>query len=214
MKGRNRARVHNISRLSGFKQLVRGAARKSHKTVARQALKNKMSRVHALKILSADVQKEMKFLCSKRANSVLRATSEKKLSTFTWDQLAEELEEKAPTFYAMLMAFVSVKRRKRTKTRRPNSRCVSDTTVLGVCAGILLRHSNHHMNLVQRIIALILHSGHSAKEVIVTQNTACLVIRYILYRYTPDYRKCYSASLVNAHLSILIALVKITMLKS
>ena len=174
MKGRNRARAHTISRLSGFKQLVRGAA---HKTVARQTLKNKTSRVHALKILSADIQKEMKFLCSKHANSILRATSEKKLSTFTWDQLAEELEGKAPTFFAMLMAFVSVKRRKKTETRRPNSRCVSDKTVLGVCAGILLRHSSHHMNLVQRIVALILHSGHCAKEVIATQNITCLMIR-------------------------------------
>ena len=61
---------------------------------------NKKSRAHALRILTFDVQKEMKFLCSKRANSLLRATSAKKLSTFTWDLLAEELESKAPTLFA------------------------------------------------------------------------------------------------------------------
>lgn len=127
---------------------------------------NKKARVHALKILTADVQKEMKFLCSKRVNSLLRATSEKKLTTFTWDKLAEELEEKAPTFFAILTACVSVRRRERAGTKRPNSRCVSDTTALGVCAGILLRHSNHHMNLIQRMVALILDSGHSGKEVL------------------------------------------------
>ena len=165
IKGKTRARAHTISRLSGFKKLVRGAARKSHKTVARQAMLNKRSRSHALRILTADVQKEMKFLCSKRANSLLRATSAKKLSTFTWDLLAEELEAKAPTLFAMLMACVSVQQRKRTKATPSKSRCISNTTVLGVCAGILLRHSNHHMNLIQRLIALILHSGHSGKEV-------------------------------------------------
>lgn len=141
---------------------------------------NKKSRAHALRILTFDVQKEMKFLCSKRANSLLRATSAKKLSTFTWDLLAEELESKAPTLFAILMACVSVRRRKRTT----KSRCVSNTTVLGVCAGILLRHSSLHINLIQRLIALILHSGHSGKEVIRTRyctklyvftNTACIL---------------------------------------
>ena len=38
-------------------------------------------------------------------------------------------------------------------------------SILGVCASILLRHKNVHMNALQRIISLVLHTGHSAKQV-------------------------------------------------
>ena len=40
-----------------------------------------------------------------------------------------------------------------------------DSAVLGICAALLLRHRNHHLNLVQRIMSLILHCGHAGKQV-------------------------------------------------
>ena len=42
----------------------------------------------------------------------------------------------------------------------------ADVAVLGVCACILLRHRNTHMNAMQRAISLVLHIGHSSKQVI------------------------------------------------
>ena len=45
-------------------------------------------------------------------------------------------------------------------TQRP-----SVTTVIGLCAAILACNKNLHMNLVQRMIALILNCGHASKQV-------------------------------------------------
>ena len=72
MKGRNKARAHPVPKSTGLKQLVRGVARSSHKTVARQAMLNKKIRRYALLVLKKDVQKEIKLICSKTENSILR----------------------------------------------------------------------------------------------------------------------------------------------
>ena len=171
MKGRKRSRVHAIPKSSGMKILVKGAARRSHKTIARQAMSNKTVRSHVFNILKRDIQREIKMLSAKKTNSIFRVTTTKALSDFSWDELEKELILKAPTLFDALNACVDVNRRHRTtvssgeKRGRKRKRIISNTTVIGVCAGILLRHCNHHMNLVQRLIALILHSGHSGKQV-------------------------------------------------
>ena len=150
---------------------MRGVARSSHKTVARQAMLNKKIRRHALVVLKKDVQKEIKLICSKKVNSVLRETSSDIVSSFSWDLLVKEVEVKAPTLLSLLHACVDVQRRQRKRGKvsssgkKSKSRLTSNTAVIGVCAGIILRHANHHMNLVQRLISLILDNGHSSKQV-------------------------------------------------
>ncbi len=119
-----------------------------------------------LDILGRDVQKEMKSLCSKKFGSMLRASSAEAVSSFTWDKITNEVSSKAPTLYAVLQGCVDVKKPSIScRGQKWKSRHSSSSTVIGMCAGILLRHRNHHMNLVQRIVALILHSGHCAKQV-------------------------------------------------
>ena len=96
------------------------------------------------------------------------------LTRFTWEQLAQEISHTAPTLHSVFEVCTDVKRRERkvvkgeeksqAKGRRKTRHC-SNTVVLGVCAGILLRHHNHHMNFIQRLVSLILHSGHCAKQV-------------------------------------------------
>ena len=72
-----------------------------------------------------------------------------------------ELKVKAPTLHRVLMGCVNVRRRKRTgKVRHPNN-----DAVLGICAALLLQHRNQHLCLVQRIISLVLNSGHAGKQV-------------------------------------------------
>ena len=41
---------------------------------------------------------------------------------------------------------------------------VTDDAIIGMCAAILLRHHNTHMNFVQRIISTLLYSGHACAE--------------------------------------------------
>lgn len=170
VKGRGKARAHAIPKSSGLKTLARGVARRSQRTIARQAMGNMKVRQHVLDILARDVQKEMTSLCSKRAQSMLRASSFEAASSFTWDKLTSEISAKAPTLYAILEGCVNVKRKEKRALTAPHGRKFknrhsSKSAVMGMCAAILLRNRNHHMNLVQRIVALILHSGHSAKQV-------------------------------------------------
>ena len=40
-----------------------------------------------------------------------------------------------------------------------------DDVILCVCAAILLKHRNIHMNKLQRIVSLILYNGHASKQV-------------------------------------------------
>ena len=108
--------------------------------------------------------KEMTVLCSSESKSILRASSLEALNSFTWEKLSSELSAKAPTLYAVLDACVNVKRRGKV-TPESKSRHSSRHAVLGMCAAIILRNRHHHMNLVQRIVSLILHGGHSAKQV-------------------------------------------------
>lgn len=171
VKGKGRSRAHSIPKSSGLKKLVRGVASKKRRTVARQAILDPGIRSHVFMILKK-VQKEMTRLSSKSFNSLLGASSAEALTAFTWEKLAQQISHAAPTLYAVLDACVDVKRRRsvegdgKSKTKaKTRARQCSSTAILGVCAGILLRHRNHHMNLVQRLVALVLHSGHSAKQV-------------------------------------------------
>ena len=125
-------------------------------------------RVQVLVIVKTRIQKEMTTLCSKRCDSLLRTSSVEVLTTFAWDRLMEKISTVAPTLYAILDACVDVKRRKRKVLegcQRNKTHHRSNTAVLGLCTVMLLHHRNQHMNLVQRLLALILHSGHGAKQV-------------------------------------------------
>lgn len=169
MKGKQKARAHPVPKSSGFKKLVRGVARRNRKTVAKQVLADSRTRCHLFSYLKRYIQKDMSFLCSKKNKSILRQKTPERFCSFTWENLASEIEIKAPTLYAILKACVDVKRRQKKAnkpTKRHKCHTSSNTAILGVCAGVLLRHRNHHMNLLQRIIAMILHAGHSSKQVI------------------------------------------------
>ena len=87
-----------------------------------------------------------------------------KLENFRWEDLATELKTRAPTLHSFLNMCVDVKRRKRPfkKTYRP-----SNVAVMVVCASVLLRHKNQHMNTLQHIefVSLLLHRGHAGKQV-------------------------------------------------
>ena len=88
-----------------------------------------------------------------------------KLANFSWDDLASELKNRAPVLHTFLTTCVDVKRRRKTSKTTYRT---SNAAVLGVCASILLRHKNQHMNVLQHIVSLILHRGHAGKQVNVT----------------------------------------------
>lgn len=167
MKSAKKARAHVITKSSGFKKLAKGIARKSHTSIGRHAVKNPKSHQKVLAVLANDIQREMTVVCSRRANSVLRQTSVEALKQFSWDNFMKELQQLTPTLYAVLKSCTDVKRRKRNLGKNATSAhpYQRNEMILGLCASILLRHRNVHMNAVQHVISLILNAGHSGKQV-------------------------------------------------
>ena len=169
VKEKKTSRAHTISRSPGMKALIRGAARRSHRTIARQAMTNKTVRKHVFDIMKGDLQKVMTLSCAKSTKSILRDSAAESMSTLSLEKLEAELRMNAPTLFTVLNPCVDVNRKKAVSNQkqqgRKRDRHISNSAVFGVCAAILLRHRNHHMNVIQRMIALIFHNGHSTKQV-------------------------------------------------
>ena len=114
----------------------------------------------------------MTAMCSKKAKSVLRQTSVEALKIFSWHNVLKELQQLAPTLYAVLKGCTDVKHLKRNLC----GGSVNSEMILGFCASILLRHRNIHMNAVQHLISLILNTGHSGKQVSLMKSVfACML---------------------------------------
>ena len=185
---------------SSWRTLGRSLGRKNRASVARNALKDTGIRQHVLKYLSKDVQKELSVLCSKKVQSVFRIHSPgntllqctyhyhglllpelpffmllEMLERFKWEDVATELTARAPTLHSVLKMCVEVKRRERPHKRSYRN---SDVSVMGVCASVILRHKNQHMNALQNIISLLLHRGHAGKQVIMIYR---VLINYMYY---------------------------------
>ena len=105
------------------------------------------------------IRNELKAMCSDKARSILRAESAAlKLNMFSWDKLLTEVSTYAPVFLTLLRAA--------TYTRRSRD---NQSAVIGICAAVLLKHQFHKMNLVQKLLSLILYSGHSSKKVFLAE---------------------------------------------
>lgn len=161
--GKRKSRVHVITKGTGLKTLARSVGRKSRRSIARQVMKDKRMRELAIENLSQLIQKEMTDMCSRKSASFIRDPAIDSLKRFSWDAIANEVQRLAPTLHQVLKGIVNVKRYKGSSKRRSNQ--PTNTAVLGICASILMRHRNIHMNHMQRIISLILNCGHASKQV-------------------------------------------------
>ncbi len=151
-----------------LKTLGRSIGRKSRTSIARQSLKDQGIRKKILGYLGKDIQHELTGLCKKSFASVFRGRSAEVLQEFSWDQVVEELKNRAPTLHTFLNGCVDVKRRERPSKKARRAKKAyrpSNSAVLGVCASILLRHKNQQMNVLQCLVSLILHRGHAGKQV-------------------------------------------------
>lgn len=93
-------------------------------------------------------------LCSPATKSILGSQCLSDLSDFTWKKLIGELEVHAPVLLTILKDATV------TRNEKPNREAI-----IGMCAALLLKHRYYKMSLVQKILALILYSGHSGKQV-------------------------------------------------
>ena len=94
-------------------------------------------------------------LCSDKTPSILRMYNKDSFKHFTWDNLITELSLTAPTLLSLFEAFTE------TKTV-----CHNRKGVIGVCISLLLKNRFAKACFVQKLISLILYSGHASKQVI------------------------------------------------
>lgn len=162
MKSKNRCRTDIITRASGLKTLARSVGARNRPSIARQVVSDPKLKEAALHCIIKQVQKEMTTMCARKTKSILREGSLQTLRNFSWSDIISDVERNAPTLLKVLQGIAEVKRR---VTKSKKSTTTPNTYVVGVCASIFLRHRNTHMNLLQKIISLVLNSGHASKQV-------------------------------------------------
>lgn len=133
------------------KHLGKAVARRSQQVIAVETLKNPLTRKRVLGLVGREVQKEIKAMVSNKTHSILSTES---LAEFEWSTLLEELHTHAPVLAGILQAAT------KTRVKRLNS-----DAVVGMCASILIKNRNPKMSLLQKIVSLVLYSGHTCKQV-------------------------------------------------
>ena len=103
-------------------------------------------------------------LCSDKSPSTLRIYSKESFKCFNWDNVINEFSQIAPTLLS-LFELLTV-----TKSERPNRKCV-----IAMCISLLLKNRFAKACFIQKLISLILYSGHASKQVSV------FIIMYIFY---------------------------------
>ena len=122
--------------------------------LARRCLENDDIRKCIISGVSWMLRKEIATLCSNLVPSVLRDKSNDGLKSFQWKCLLDELQTHAPMLLEILKSC--------TKVRRPISQ---QQAVIGVITAILCKNRRNSASLIQRLIYVILYSGHASKMV-------------------------------------------------
>lgn len=136
------------------RHISKAAARGHKKGVVDQCFEDTKIRDYIFSKVSRIIQSELKAMCSERVSSILRNEDNEAIKTFKWDSFLSEVQLNAPILYQLLLAC--------TKTKEPR---FNRPGVIGMCMAMLLRHRSDRMSLVHKIIALILYTGHSGKQV-------------------------------------------------
>lgn len=122
--------------------------------LARQCLQNNATRRYVTKGIGQSIQHELASLCSDKVDSILRDKSAQALETFSWETVTEEMKTRAPTLLCLLEMC--------TRTRKPRK---NRKAVIGLIAAILCRHRRPTASLLQRLLSIVLYTGHSSKSV-------------------------------------------------
>ena len=185
---------------SGLKTLARNVGCKDRASIARQVMKDETMKSKILEIITKNVQKEMKHLTSRKSGTNLRSTDLTVFTHFSWESVVKDLQTHAPTLHKLMKGMVQVKRKCTKETDKQHSKAnasrhLSTDAVMGVCASILLRHRNQHINLFQKVdnVSIILNSGHASAQYGISNHKLtlyCFIILIVLFhRHSRGYRE-------------------------
>ena len=136
------------------RNIIKPLARKSHTAAARNCLKDGKMRKHVINEVGRMLHKEIVSICSDTHLSLLENKSNEAMKSFSWEKLVAEFVSKTPILISLLKWCT------KTKKSRANA-----NIAIGLVVAILCRFRRPKYSLVQRIVSLILYSGHASKQV-------------------------------------------------
>ena len=104
---------------------------------------------------------ELRQLSSDRYHSLLREKSQTAMEYFSWSSVWSEVSVHAPVFVALLLEVTS------KLSSNPEQ---ANASYVCVCVALLLKLRNPKMHPVQAMISLLMHIGHSSKQVTIIIN--------------------------------------------
>lgn len=160
----------------------------NYNSFARQCLKrNRATKLAIVRVMGEVLRKEIAGICSDDFNSITRLKSKHSLKDFKTviSSILDELKGKAPTLLSLFRSCM--------KTKRPRR---NTEVVIAVLASVICKHRRPSSCIIQRIISLILYTGHSSKQV----SIVVLDINHNYdkrFRYFSDCRRLVCASLTQ-----------------
>lgn len=139
------------------RKMCRPLIRRNYRSFAATAIRNHLTRNALLNHFGQMLQNEVSSLCSSRAQSVIGRSPKNVLLDFrgTIDTLMVDMRTRAPTLLSLL--------KHASRTRRPR---VGTNLIIAMIVSLLCKHRKSNVCQLQRIISLILYTGHSSKQVI------------------------------------------------
>lgn len=141
------------------KPLAKHVARGNRLAIARDCIRDPDLRRNITRTMAQLLREEVKALCSDRVMSVLRGKPHSNLTSFTWDTLLSEMQQHAPTLLGLLTVCTR-------KGKWKESTINKSKAVIGLCTALLCKLHHPGMSLVQKLLSVILYTGHSSKKVL------------------------------------------------
>lgn len=137
------------------KRIGQAVARRCNKAIAGECLKEPLIRKYIIEKVGKILRMELCKLCSNKTPSTLRMYNQESFKNFTWDHLISEFSCIAPTLLS-LFEFLT-----ETKSVRHNRK-----GVIAVSISLLLKNRFGKACFLQKLVSLMLYSGHANKQVI------------------------------------------------
>ena len=133
---------------------VKSTARGNWKAVVKRNMKIPMRRDYIVGCVGRIIVYELRVLCSDKYSSILTNHGAEQITNFHWDHVIDEAKEAMPVLLKLLS--MSMK----TRTERDNA-----NAIIGLIISILAKQRRPTSSLFQKIVSLILYSGHCSKKV-------------------------------------------------
>ena len=133
------------------KGLCKSLARRNHAMLAKRCLQDSNIREYVIKGVGQILLREVSILCSNRGKSILRDKSNIALEKFNWKDIHDELCGTAPILVKLLKGALP--------------RCSNQHTMISIIISLLCKSRNSSVCLFQRLMSIILYSGHASKRV-------------------------------------------------